>query len=153
MKQIFLSIMLFIGITAMAQTNFSGTWELSKTKSKLNDQFSMAPITLVITQDAAVLKVERHAEFQGNSFTTTASYTLDGKESINDGWQDMKIKSTAKWSDDQKTVTIVSNIPMQDGNEMKIVNTYSMVDGGLVVTNKSSSDFGDMDENWVFEKK
>lgn len=34
-KLILLSLMILIGIPSIAQTNFSGTWELAKSKSKL----------------------------------------------------------------------------------------------------------------------
>lgn len=152
-KSIFLIALFLFGITAMAQTNFSGNWELSKTKSKLNAEFSMAPVKLVINQDSKNLKVERHSNFQGNSFTSESNYTLDGLECINSGWEDMKIKSVTLWDEAQKILIIKSKIPMQDGSEMSISENYQITDGNLSIISKASSSWGDMEETWVFEKK
>lgn len=152
MKSLLLSIMLLLGVAVMAQTNFSGTWELARSKSTLGEQFSMAPVKLVLTQEANSLKMERTSEFQGNSFTQESSYTLDGKESVNDGWQDMKVKSTATWGEGKKVLTIASVMPMQ-GEEMKTDLIISMDGASLKIVSKSSSSFGDMEETWIFDKK
>ena len=125
MKSLLFAVLLLLGVSVMAQTNFSGTWELSKDKSKLNEQFSMAPVKLVLTQDGNNLTIERHSEFQGNTFTSESKHTLDGKENINTGWQDTKFTSFSKWDDAKKVLTISSKIPMQDGGEMKSDQIYS----------------------------
>lgn len=153
MKSLFLAVLLLLGVSVMAQTNFSGTWELAKDKSTLNEQFSMAPVKLVISQDGNNLTIERHSEFQGNVYTSESKHTLDGKDNVNSGWQDMKITSVSKWDDAKKKLTISSKIPMQDGGDMKSDQTYSISDGNLSVLAKASSSYGDMEETWVFEKK
>ncbi|GAJ14433.1 unnamed protein product, partial [marine sediment metagenome] len=90
MKKIkFLLAFFLISAVATAQVvNFSGTWKLNSSKSKLNDEFSMAPKELILTQKGNDLDVERHSSFQGQDFTTNDKFTLDGKECINPGWQD-----------------------------------------------------------------
>ena len=152
-KLTLLIALILFGISDMAQTNFSGNWELSKTKSKLNAEFSMAPVKLVINQEAKNLKVERHSNFQGNSFTSESNYTLDGIESINSGWEDMKIKSVTLWDDALMVLKINSKIPLQDGSEMTVSESYQIIDGNLSINSKASSSWGDMEETWVFEKK
>lgn len=104
--------------------DFSGTWNLHKSKSTLNDQFCMAPNQLILTQDAAFFAVEKHGSFQDQDYTISDKFTLDGKECINAGWMDTEKKSTAVWSADEKSLTITSKIPMQDGGELKITETY-----------------------------
>lgn len=151
-KSILLTMLILLTIIGSAQTNYSGTWNLSKSKSKLNADFSMAPLKLIIQQENNMLKLERHSNFQGNEFTSNTSYTLDGKECINEGWQDMKIKSNCTWDSDLKVLTIKSKIPTQDGSEMQITETYSMVDGNLKIQSSASSSWGDLEETWVFEK-
>ena len=153
MKSLFLAVMLLLGVSVMAQTNFSGTWELSKDKSTLNEQFSMAPVKLVLTQDGNNLTIERHSEFQGNTYTSQSKHTLDGEENVNDGWQDIKFTSVSKWDDAKKVLTISSKIPMQDGSEMKSDQIYSMDDDNLKIVAKASSSWGDVEETWVFVKK
>lgn len=152
-KSIFLLCFLLMGLLSMAQINMSGTWVFSKSKSKQNAEFSMAPVKLVIQHEGNVMKLERHSEFQGNQFTSNAEYTLDGKECVNDGWQDMKIKSVCSWDNDQKVLTVKSKIPTQDGSEMALNEAYSLVNGDLSILSKASSSWGDFQETWVFEKQ
>lgn len=141
-----------LSITALAQPNFSGNWALAKSKSTLNDQFSMAPEKIEITQDGNSMKVAKHVNFQGNSMTIETSYTLDGKECTNEGFQGTKTKSTVKVADDKLSLTISTIFPMQDG-EMKITETYKMSGADLSVNSQSDSSWGTMNETWILEKK
>lgn len=133
--------------------DFSGTWNLNKPKSTLNDQFSMAPSQIIIAQELDVLTVERHSSFQGQEFTINDKFTLDGKECINDGWQNTQKKSTVVWSDDETSLTITTKIPMQDGGEMTIIETYSLAENSLKITASASSSFGDISETYLFDKQ
>ncbi|MBA7513005.1 hypothetical protein ES705_05014 [subsurface metagenome] len=155
MKKIkFLLAIFLISAVATAQVvNFSGTWKLNSSKSKLNAEFSMAPNELILTQKDNDLDVERHSSFQGQDFTTNAKFTLDGKECINPGWQDTQTKSTAVWSDDKKSLKITIKFPMNDGSEMITVAVYKMDGSDLVIESSSSSSFGDMAETMVFDKQ
>jgi hypothetical protein len=153
-KIIYLIAFTLVSLTSMGiGIDFSGTWNLNKSKSTLSDQFSMAPTQLVISQTADALVIERHSTFQDQNFTFKDKLTLDGKECINDGWMDTKKKSTAVWSADGKTLTVSSKIPMQDGNEMTITETYQVEGANLKVTASASSSYGDMSETFLFDKQ
>ncbi|MDA3928998.1 MAG: hypothetical protein PF541_08560 [Prolixibacteraceae bacterium] len=152
-KSTFLIAFVMLAFTTFAQTNFSGTWELSKTKSTLNAEFSFAPTKLVIEQKGNDLAVERHSEFQGNAMISNSKFTLDGKECINTGWQDSKMKSKVNWTEDKKALDLATKIPMQDGNEMLSEEKYQVLDGDLNIKIKTTSSWGVMEETWVFEKK
>jgi len=153
-KIIYLIAFTLVSLTSMGiGIDFSGTWNLNKSKSTLSDQFSMAPTQLVISQTADALVIERHSTFQDQNFTFKDKLTLDGKECINDGWMDTKKKSTAVWSADRKTLTVSSKIPMQDGNEMTITETYQVEGANLKVTASASSSYGDMSETFLFDKQ
>ena len=152
-KVITLLVLSFIVLFVSAQPDLSGKWKLSKEKSTLNDQFSMAPSEIIISQKGNDLSVEKHASFQDNDFTMNEKYTLDGKECINDGMMDVKKKSTVRISDDKKTLTISSKMSMQDGSEMTIKEVYSLENGNLVLDSSASSSFGDMKEKMVYEKQ
>jgi hypothetical protein len=141
-----------IAIVASAQPDLSGTWKLNKEKSKLNDQFSMAPSQMTITLNGNDLAIERHLSFQDNDFTTNDKFTLDGKECINPGMMDTQKKSVVTISEDKKSVIISSKIPMQEGDEMTIKEVFSIQDGNLIFDSSSSSSFGDMSEKIVFDK-
>ncbi len=113
----------------------------------------MAPNQLVLTQDKKTLTIERHSTFRDQNFTFTDKLTLDGKECINKGWRDSEKKSTAVWSKDSKTLVVTTKIPMQDGNEMTLVESYQLVDSNLQINVKASSSYGDSEETYVFTKK
>lgn len=152
-KLVFLFSAVLIAAFASAQTDFSGSWKLNKSKSTLNDQFSMAPNEIIIEQDGNLLKVEKHSSFQGNSYTTNDEFTLDGKESVNDGWQGSKKKSTAVWSDDKSTLTITSKIPIQNGEEMSISEIYKMDGANMTLESSASSSWGDLEETMFYDKQ
>lgn len=151
-NMVYLLALLFISSAAYGKkADFTGKWKINREKSELNDQFSMAPDALVMKQDKKTLSIERHSSFQGESFTFTDNFTLDGEECENEGWMDTVKKSTAVWSDDKKSLTITSKIPMQDGGEMTITEVLSMDGDNLVVETTASSSFGDMTEKFVFD--
>ncbi|HOO85892.1 MAG TPA: hypothetical protein PLS94_15075 [Prolixibacteraceae bacterium] len=152
-KLITISTLLLLTIIVSAQTDFSGKWKINKEKSTLNSEFSMAPSELILTQKGNDLSIERHSDFQGQSFTVNDKLTLDGKECINNGMMDTKKKSVAKFSDDKKVLTIESKIPMQDGGEIAIKEVFSISDGKLYIESSSNSSWGDMKEKWAFDKQ
>jgi len=142
-------------ISAFAQNpDLSGKWKLNDTKSKLASEFSFAPKSLTITQEANLMTVERVSDFQGQEFTSKSTYTLDGKESKNAGFQGMENVSVAQWSDDGQSLSIVTTIETQNG-EMHIRGVYSMEDGNLAVVNgMEGGPMGDREpEKWVFDKQ
>lgn len=151
-KLIFLFAAVIFSTMAFAQDDFSGSWKLNTSKSKLGDQFSMAPKEIIIVQNGIDMSVERHTEFQGQEFTINDKFTLDGKECLNDGWQGSKKKSTAVWSDDKKSLKITTKLPMQD-EEMTVVAVYKMEGENMVIESTASSSYGDLSETQVFDKK
>jgi hypothetical protein len=145
---------LFITSVAAAQVvNFSGTYKLNTTKSKLNQEFSMAPKEIIIVQNGNDLNVEKHSSFQDQDFTIKDKLTLDGKECINPGWQETQKKSTVVWSDDKKSLKIVSKFPMNDGGEMIITEIYKMDGVNMVIESSATSSFGDLSETMVYDKQ
>jgi len=153
MKKTFvlLTAILF-SIVVSAQIDLSGSWKLNTSKSKLGDQFSMAPKEIIVAQKGNDISVERHSEWQGQEFTTNDKFTLDGKECVNDGMMDTKKKSTAVWNADKKSLKISSKIPMQDG-EFSLTEVYKIDGANMVIEMSASSSFGDMEETQVYDKK
>lgn len=151
-KTFFLFAALLISIVVSAQIDFSGSWKLNTSKSKLNAEFSFAPKEIIVVQKGNDLSVERHSEFQGQEFTINDKFTLDGKECVNAGFMDTEKKSSVTWSDDKKSLTVVSKIPMQ-GETMTINEVYKMNGGSMVIESSASSSYGDVSETQVFDKK
>ncbi|MFA5327365.1 MAG: hypothetical protein WC384_06210 [Prolixibacteraceae bacterium] len=153
-RTVFFLATFFISFIVSAQgVDFSGNWKLNNSKSKLSDQFSMAPKEIIIVQDGNVLNVERHSSFQDQDFTIKDKFTLDGKECINPGWQDSEKKSTAVVSADKKSVKIATRFPMGDSGEMTIIEVYKMDGENMVIDASASSSYGDRSETMVFDKQ
>jgi hypothetical protein len=153
-KAAFLLSLFFISVIASAQgVDFSGSWKINSSKSKLNEQFSMAPKAIIIVQKANELNIERHSEFQGQEFTSNDTLTLDGQECINPGFMDTQKKSTAVWADDKSSLKIANKISMGDGNDMTIVEVYKLDGDNLVIQSEASSSFGDLSETMVYDKQ
>jgi hypothetical protein len=145
---------LLISVSLSAQgVDFSGNWKLNSSKSKLNEQFSMAPKEIIIAQKGNDFNSEKHSSFQDQDFTIKDKYTLDGKECINPGWRDTQKKSTVAWSDDKNSLKITSKFPMNDGGEMTVIEIYKMDGVNLVIESSVSSSFGDMAETMVYDKQ
>ena len=155
MKKIkFLIAALLITSVATAQAvNFSGSWKLNTSKSKLGEQFSMAPKEIILKQAANELNVEKHSSFQDQEFTTADKFTLDGKECINPGWQDSQKKTTVVWADDKKSLKCTTKFPMNDGGEMIIIEVYKMDGSTMIIKSSASSSYGDMAETMVYDKQ
>jgi len=150
----FLLALFVISSLANSQSlNFSGTWKLNNSLSKLNAEFSFAPNEIIIDQKGNDLKVERHSSFNGEDFTINDKFTMDGKECINTGWQDSEKKSTAVWSDDKSSLKISTKLTMGDGNEMSITEIFKMDKKNMVIETSASSSYGDMAETMVYYKQ
>jgi hypothetical protein len=101
-KAIFLSAFVcLLAFSAFAQsktTDFSGTWELDKSKSKLDERARIESMTMTVTQTETELKIETQTKrmpppegamqggmgrggFGGGMGDGTTTYKLDGKES------------------------------------------------------------------------
>lgn len=153
-KTFFLFVILLIsGVVSAQGIDFSGNWKLNTSKSKLNDQFSMAPKESIIAQKDNDFKIEKHSTFRDQNFTINDKFTLDGKECINQGWQDTQKNSTAAWSDDKTSLKITTTLPIGDNGEMTIKEVYKLDGNTLVVESSASSSFGDVVETQVFDKQ
>lgn len=152
-KLLFVIVMAVATMGALAQPNFSGNWKLNTSKSKLNDQWSMAPKSIDIKQSGNDLGVDKQVSFQDNDVTISDKFTLDGIECINQSWGDTEKKSTVNWSDDKKSLLINTTISLRDGGTMTIKETYSMDGNALVLDSHASSSYGDVEEHMVYEKQ
>lgn len=153
-KLIYLLAFSILSIATMGEgTNFSGTWKLNNEKSTLFDQFSLAPIQMIVIQTADTLMVERHGSFQGQEYVTKDKISLDGKACVNIGWMGSKKTSTAVWSEDGKTLTISSKLPTQDQGEATMNEVFRMEDPNLKIELNASSSMGEMSETYLLDKQ
>jgi hypothetical protein len=144
-----------VSATAFAKNpDFSGKWKLNESKSTLNSEFSFAPVELNITQEKNKMTTERVSMRQGNEVRRTSSFSLDGKESVNEGFQGSEVVSVATWSDDGKSLTVVTTRERRDGGEMKTFATYKMDGKNLVVESRMEGGRRESSpETWVFDRQ
>ena len=143
-----------------AQANFAGSWALNESKSNFgSSQFRMAATSMSITQAANLLTVESTQPGRdGGEMKTSAKYTLDGKVSENPAFNSTR-KSTATWSADKSTLTIVSTMTFDMGGEtrdMKTTETWKLAEGGKMLTIESvrpGRDGGEMKTTAAYDKK
>jgi hypothetical protein len=140
------------------KANFSGTWILNETKSDFGEYGRMmASEKIVIMHKGKKLTMERHATSpEGESYTYTENYTLDGKECVNSPAPEFKKTSTAGISEDKKGLVINSTLELSfEEMEMKIltVENFSLQEDGKVMVIKStaSTDYGDMAVSLVYD--
>ncbi|HZX73818.1 MAG TPA: hypothetical protein VFE57_05310 [Cyclobacteriaceae bacterium] len=155
---------------ALVKADFSGDWALDTEKST----FPAPPggggggggggrrgaTKLKVTQTGATLTVVRTSAGMNGEVITTDNLTADGKESVSTGGREGSVrKVTAKWSDDQNTVTVTTNTTMsfQGGDPMTIPGkeVWSLSADGKVLTidSESNSPMGAMTSKLVYNKQ
>lgn len=123
---------------------FTGDWKLDEKKSELGE-FARAATSVKADQKENAITITRVTPgFNGGDpVTSTITLTFDGKEVESEGFRGSKRKSTAKWSEDGKTLTVTSVMNFErDGQttEFKSTESWSINKDGLlsVVTNSNS---------------
>lgn len=109
----FLFIVAFLMVSLVTyagpkKVKFTGDWTLNNQKSYIAEYGEMMASTkLIIKQKGKNLTIERFGISQnGENYTYTEKYTLDGKECENTSLENTMIKkSTANWSEDRKSLT------------------------------------------------
>ncbi|OFY37596.1 MAG: hypothetical protein A2Z69_01165 [Bacteroidetes bacterium RBG_13_44_24] len=151
-----LIIVLFLvaPVTLNAQTgkaDFSGTWVMNAEKSTLPEDGGqrMGGGEFAVAQEANLLTQTRTSQ-DGTARVT--KYTLDGKESVNTT-RGGESKSTANWSADGKTLTIVTKSSF-NGNERTSTAVWSMIDAKTlsIVSTRQGQD-GEVKTTIVYDKK
>lgn len=152
---LFLIVLSSVSLASLAQKHpdFSGKWKLNRSQSQLGAEFSMAPFQLTIEQGPNSLAVERISDFQGEEFTQNEKFTLDGKESKNEGFQGMERISIASWTADGKSLEIKTAMPTPDGGEITVTEIYKMNGKNLTIVHNMQGPRGDMKETWVYDKQ
>jgi len=142
------------------KTNFAGDWTLNAEKSTQpqGGGMRMGGGNFVATQDANLLTVVRTMTGQdGQPVTMTSKYTLDGKESINTSPRGDS-KSTATWSADGKTLTILTSRTMDMNGEsvtMKSSEVWTLTDAKTlsIASTRQGRDGAEVKTNNVYNKK
>jgi hypothetical protein len=141
-----------------APVNFSGEWKLNESKSELGQFPQFAPRKVNVTASDTAATVVRFSVGQdGQERNSTETLSYNGKETESTVFGAMKKKSSVKWSDDGKTMTVNGVINFErDGqsSEIKVKEDWKLSDYGktLTIASASSSSFGDNSMKMVFDK-
>jgi hypothetical protein len=140
------------------KTNFSGTWSMNVEKSATGENAPRRVAAKMTTvQKGDTLSIERVIKRNtGEETTTTEKLTMDGRECVSTV-MDRPRTSTAKWSEDGKSLTIASkSVFERDGNKIEITSTETWklsVDGKtLNVDVASTSPRGDRKGTFIYDK-
>ena len=154
----FVSLSLLSG-GLFAQPNFSGSWALNESKSTLGDGPRMSVSSMTVNQEEGLMSIDLvRPSFEGGDVSSSEKYTLDGKESVNQGMMDSSVKTITTWSEDKKELTFAKTILFEmngESMEFKITDVWSISDDGKTLTVKSamSSQMGDSNLVLVYDKK
>ena len=154
----FVSLILLSG-GLFAQPNFSGSWALNESKSTLGDGPRMSVSSMTVNQEEGLMSIDLvRPSFEGGDVSSSEKYTLDGKESVNQGMMDSSVKTITTWSEDKKELTFAKTILFEmngESMEFKITDVWSISDDGKTLTVKSamSSQMGDTNLVLVYDKK
>jgi hypothetical protein len=136
------------------KANFAGTWAMNAEKSVMPQGGGgggqrMGGGNVVITQEANLLTQTRTGQ-DGTARVT--KYTLDGKESVNTTGGG-ESKSTATWSADGKSLTIVTKSNF-NGTDRTSTAVWSLVNPTtLSIASTRQGQDGEVKTTMVYDKK
>lgn len=162
-----LSLTIILAFIAPVMTNaqagkasFAGSWVANSAKSTPVPEGQgggggrMGGGDFTAAQEANLLTVTRTRTGQdGTPTTTVVKYTLDGKLSVNTNPRG-ESKSTATWSADGKSLTIVTTSTFGD-REMKSTEIWSLTDAKTltVTATRPNQDGAETTTKRVYDKK
>ena len=121
-----LGVLLWAILPARAESpaNFSGTWELDKSRSVLPSRASALPgdLTLVIDHQGETLRIERRASMMGMHRTITSTYYTDGREASNLTPRGETVISRSHW-EGTSLVTLLRGTLTRDGKTETVETT------------------------------
>jgi hypothetical protein len=143
----------------MDRVDLSGEWKLNESKSDLGPMQAFAARVIKINQKSDSIAISQTSPSpNGQDRTLSETWSYDGKETETTLFGNSKKKSTAKWSDDGKSLIISYILNLDFGGqamEIKGTETWTISDDGktLTIENNSSSSQGDLSTKAVYNKQ
>lgn len=152
------AIFLLSFTTPADKANFSGSWKLNEDKSELGEFGRFATRKIKVEQKEDAISISKTSpSFNGDEVTTNETLTYDGKTSEITVFGNSKKKSTAKWSDDGKSLVITYTIAFERNGQTFDINgteTWSLTDEGkLSLATVSTSPQGERSTKAVYDKE
>lgn len=128
--------------------------QVSSSSDRSKDAVDKNGDTLTVTQKANTINIVRKIDANNRASTSTALYTLDGKESKVE-WSLTSGKTTALFSPDGKILTIATNWTSRINNETrqwKTTEVWQLINPNTLTIVRSSSDKEGSSDTYVYEK-
>jgi hypothetical protein len=152
------AMVVFCSFSSNAQrASFAGDWKLDEAKSELGEFGGFAAISIKAEQKDNDITITRVTPgFNGGDpMTSTLTLPYDGKVVESEGFAGSKRQSSAKWSEDGKTLTINTTMKFErDGEsfEFKSTENWTISGGLLSIATNSTSPRGDSSTKAVYGK-
>jgi hypothetical protein len=114
-----------------APPNFTGDWKLNAGKSDFGQWPAPSSMTQRVTHSEPKLTVAVKQTSEMGDFDTNASYTTDGKECTNSGFQGAEMKSIVKW--DGEALTLETKGKFGD-NDFTMKDRWTLSANGKTLT-------------------
>jgi hypothetical protein len=154
---LFVSVLLFSFTNPVYQTNFSGTWALSQTKSDLGQFGGRGVATKIIVDQKTdgVTTTKTTPGFNGGDPNTTAeTLSNDGKETETTLFGTAKRKSTLKWAADGNSFAVAYSVAFGQGEFKGTENWTLSADGKeMTIATNISSPQGEISLKAVYDKQ
>ena len=147
-----LAVLALAALPAFAKPDFTGNWKLNASKSSFGEMPAPESMTMRITHADPKLTTATKQSSQMGDFDQAATYTTDGKECTNEGFQGSTTKSTVKWDGDS---LVVSTKGQFGDNEFTMTQNWTLSADGktLTVVQAFKSAMGEGEQKIVLDKQ
>ena len=143
---------LTVAAAMAAAPDFSGSWKLNSSKSEFGQFPAPGSLSQKVAQTEGKLTVQSKMSGDQGEFEFTMNYTLDGKETTNQGFGGSESKSVAKLDGDALVIDTKGSFG-DNSYTMKDKWTVSADGKVLTIQRHWSSGMGEMDQKMVMEKQ
>ena len=146
------AILALAALPALAKPDFTGDWKLNISKSTFGEMPAPDSMTIKIAHAEPKLTTASKQSGQMGEIEMNATYTTDGKECTNEGFQGSTFKSVVKWDGD--TLTIETKGQFGD-NEFTMTQKWALSADGktLTVAQTFKSAMGEGEQKLIFDKQ
>ena len=146
------AVLALAALPALAKPDFTGDWKLNTSKSTFGDVPGPDSMTIKVTHAEPKLDTVSKQSGQMGEIEMKGSYTTDGKECTNEGFQGSPIKSTVKWDGDKLAIASKGQFGDMD---FTMTQKWTLSDDGktLTVAQHIAMQMGEFDQTLVFEKQ
>jgi len=147
-----IAILALAALPALAKTDFTGDWKLNTSKSTFGEMPAPDSMTIKITHVEPKLDTVSKQSGQMGEIEMKSSYTTDGKECTNEGFQGAPMKSVVKWDGDALAIETKGQFGDMD---FTMTQKWTLSSDGktLTVAQNFKSAMGEGDQKLIFEKQ